>query len=428
MSWSRCSDNPFLPFTHTLAHCGLWLSASGKDVIYDNPTKAAIADTFIVCVHGTADRESAFTNIANRLINESGIANESGDVIRLPDNIAAIHLVAFEDRGKGEGIGEFGKQLLKKIIACGYEHVIFMGHSRGGLVYAVAEQLLNILTLEADIDLVRAQAEQFLQLLAPEADVNVLRAEVDELLTIKADMVVESVHALGTPFGGSSKAQLFAWCSKSCEQMTPGSPFLLGLNERIKKTSVPYHFYAAENDELVPMESTYVEGMEDHLIVLRCHSHLTMLSSLKVIDHLQARFAGLDCGLSLQTLQNELRVYIEDFKKTPHRMFSTHNKEYLMDMFDRFIQDFIDQSSEIRYPEAKTIGDFIQMFLTDKTLLNSSTDSVYDTLNASLNFFTQPYDTTTINFFKTLIKRYNQINLPLREEPVIQLGLGSGNS
>src|SRR5207253_260917 len=83
----------------------------------------------IYCIHGTADRSFAFNAMATELL--KNISDKTSARNLLPENIAAIHLLAFTGRGQGNSIVFFAEQLKSKIIKNKHKNVILFGHSRG---------------------------------------------------------------------------------------------------------------------------------------------------------------------------------------------------------------------------------------------------------------------------------------------------------
>jgi hypothetical protein len=342
-------------------HCLKWFEGNA-DIIYDNPSKSKLANVTIYCIHGTADKTSSFKTIAE------------GILPHLPSNIKSIHIASFNKRAQGMGIQEFVNQLILKILQNKDTNVILMGHSRGGLV-------ASLVALH---------------------------------LTKKTNIQVQAVYALGSPYGGSDKTlPPFTWISESVAQMHKGSPFLANLIAELQQSFIPHYFYASEHDELVPLTSTYIPGKEENLIVVRNHSHLSMVASNELIQHLRKRIAGEDCSLSLRTLQNELQCYMTVFSQS-WRLFSGDFKLKLMQSLNKFITDLI-QNNKSRYPEASTISEFVGAFLRDTTLLHPN-DPVYKALNIPLNL-PQYSSTSTAIFFDSLCIRYTNINLlPKQDE------------
>ena len=133
--WGRIKEvikeNQPISYTGIPRHIALWMTSGFGDIVYENPNfngnDANRID--IYCVHGTADRSASFSLVARRLIRE------------VPDNVASIRLVSFEGRAQGNGIHYFASQLVAKIQANQHSNVMLMGHSRGGVVVALADIL-----------------------------------------------------------------------------------------------------------------------------------------------------------------------------------------------------------------------------------------------------------------------------------------------
>lgn len=221
----------------TIRHAFLWAGASSEDVIFRNPNYKESKDDnnelVIYCVHGTADRSSAFSLVAERLLKSE----------YFPERISAIHLLSFEKRGRGESIKEYSEQLKAKILANKHKNVILMGHSRGGLVISYfAEYLAESLN-------------------------------------------VHGIMSICTPFGGSSFAiKPVTLLSASVNEMVKGSSFLIELADKIQKSSIPYFYFAVTHDYLVPPDLAYVKGRKASLAVLDTHDHLSILASGRLVE------------------------------------------------------------------------------------------------------------------------------------------------
>lgn len=224
-----------------LKHMVGWVvSSTGEDIVYHNPRfnpntspEEAIS---IWCVHGTADRNHAFINVALNLQDN------------LSESVSSIHLAAFEDRFSGQDIVHFANQLREKIRQSGAKNVILLGHSRGGLVVAY-----------------------FTEYFAAEDSVN-----------------VKAVFSLGAPLDGSDWALDFlAWLSKSVDQMQKSSDFLMELVEKIKHSKSLYYFYAGLKDALVSAASAFVPAPQHVLTLLPDDGHLSMMGSKELFRHIR---------------------------------------------------------------------------------------------------------------------------------------------
>src|SRR5579872_1059174 len=165
-----------------------YVAASFSDVIYENPRYKP--DTFkediaIYCVHGTGDRNNAFSNlIENIFFDEKG----------LPENISSACLSTFYGRFQGNTIEFFAEQLVQKIAANKHKNVVLMGHSRGGLIIS----------------------------------------HLAESLAAAAEIRVHCVVSICSPFMGCDLAMKpFTWISGSLKEMQPGSVFLQELRAKM---------------------------------------------------------------------------------------------------------------------------------------------------------------------------------------------------
>ncbi|MDI9819252.1 MULTISPECIES: alpha/beta hydrolase [unclassified Legionella] len=235
-------ENQPVATTGAIAHSYYWLTSGSEDTVYHNPDfkvpetadSAFSQGIAIYCIHGTFDQSASFSRIAERLIAQG-----------LPDFISSIHLVSFAGRYQGNGIDYFSRQLMEKIEKNGHQQVIFLGHSRGGLVASYA-------------------AEEY----AGNRGIN-----------------VHLVVNICSPFGGSYLAvKPLSWFSHSVLQMENNSEFLKTLNEKLAQTNRKYYFIAAKKDWIVRMIDAFSLGyVKKHpgsfLISEREHSHLSIMSS-----------------------------------------------------------------------------------------------------------------------------------------------------
>ncbi|KTC78059.1 alpha/beta hydrolase [Legionella brunensis] len=247
--WKFIQDKQPVSTTGAIAHTYYWLTTlMSGDIIYHNPNfKAPDTDdptlrqgVVIYCVHGTADQPGSFSRIAERLMQEG-----------LPDYISAIHLVAFDSRYQGKGIKYFSKELIKKVVENGHKHVIFMGHSRGGVITAHAAQY---------------RASQF-------------------------GINVHLLYSICAPFGGSYLAiRPLSLFSTSVAQMEINSDLLKELNQSISETSDKYRFIAAKQDAVVLPEAAYVADYvakePDSKVIFDRHGHLSIMSSHRLVRYI----------------------------------------------------------------------------------------------------------------------------------------------
>jgi hypothetical protein len=200
-----------------------------KDRIYDNPNFNANSQNIkvICCVHGTADKPSAFHEL---------IKNISAD---MPSNIKSVY--CFSYRGRKRNIAYFSKKLISKIKKFEYHNVIFIGHSRGGLICTyLAENL------------------------APKQNIRIC-----------------GVVTIGTPFKGSKLAPPLAKFAESINEMQIGSPFLLMLNESItlNKYNHKYLLVAGDKDFIVDKSSSQPSIPLAKYSLLADQGHLSILLS-----------------------------------------------------------------------------------------------------------------------------------------------------
>lgn len=352
------TPGPLNHITGALAHCVQWVTSSTSDLIFYNPEyDAALADqaVAIYCVHGTADRGNAFKVLADELLRR-----------KLPAHIISIHLCSFEQRYKGVGIPHFAAQLGDKIQASSHTRVIVMGHSRGGVV-----------------------GSYFAEHLAADRGIT-----------------VQDIFAFAAPFSGSEVAiKPLTWMSKSVDEMRPESGLLAELRERIELNGKRYHFFAAEKDMLVPLYSTHIASLAQHLTVMSGEGHLSMMGSALLAEIVLERLTAPPV-LTIESLCEELQDYINQLKIKSH-VWSANEKIALLER----LYTHLNSRDFSAYPEARTVGDFINAYLQDAQLTTSKkTPAVI--LNQSLNVpFSFTGNSTSFNFISQLLIRYSTIQL-----------------
>lgn len=227
-----------IALTGTARHVMLWAMAPWIETLYQNPGyQQGKRKVSIYCVHGTADRAGAFSLVAERLVNQ------------LPACVSEIHLVAFEERGKGKDIAFFARQLKNQIKINKDEDVILIGHSRGGVV-----------------------AAYFAEYLAQANNVN-----------------VHSLITICSPFSGSDLARPpFTWVSDSICEMQPHSQFLNQLTRQIEQSDIPYHYFSASKDEIVAPDKCVIPAHQQKRIELDRHNHLSILSSHRLVYQIKS--------------------------------------------------------------------------------------------------------------------------------------------
>lgn len=360
-------DTQPISYTGFFTHTSAWLFSSFSDVIYPNPNfnQFASKPITIYCIHGTADRVSSFTKIATRMLNS------------LPSNIAAIRLVSFNQRGLGKGIESYAQQLANKIKENGDKTVILLGHSRGGLVAAYFA----------------------------------------EYLAEKESIAVQSVMAICTPFKGSDAAIFpLTWFSESIKQMERNSPFLNDLVEKMQHSKINYYYFSARNDGLVTSESTWVKK---EAILLERHGHVSIMSSNKLIVYLKNYINDLSKSFSQnnnedETLANicyKIDEQVEKIKNRRHLKSSLEKQRAFINLKIKLWERF--NHIVHHYPEAQTIGEFIQAFLKDDVLSLNTT--CYAIFNEPLNYpfsFLHSNKSDSMNFLESLLKQYQLTLLP----------------
>lgn len=237
----KAFNSQYISSTGILPHVYHWVMSSFKGATYYLPPqeKNKISKLSIYFIHGTADRSGAFTRVADRLIEQG-----------LPEEIFRMHLLSFEQRYQGKSIEFFAQQVVKKIKSNQDKNVIFIGHSRGGLVGAAAA-----------------------------------------LLAQKEGINVWMNLSICSPFKGSYLAPLLSWLSTSVNQMRSDSAYLQSLKELIlEDKKCLQRFVAVEEDAIVSTECAYLDEYvalyPDSLKIFDRHGHLSSTSSHRLVTHI----------------------------------------------------------------------------------------------------------------------------------------------
>jgi len=224
-----------MSFFGAVKHALNWLTSPTNDMIAINPNFVPryVGDEgiSIYCIHGTADYANSFQHIAE------GIAPT------LPSCISNIKLLSFTGRFRGHGIEFFVHQLVEKIFAYKDKEIIFMGHSRGGVISAYFNEYLARIT----------------------------------------KIKVHGVICLATPLKGSDIASgPMSWISTSMVQMQKDSPFLKHLENKIIKSKTKYFAFEAEKDMCVLTDNGSIKNHLEPIKIAK-HGHLSMMSISKKV-------------------------------------------------------------------------------------------------------------------------------------------------
>lgn len=227
-------------------HASLWVSSTFQEQRLPNEGYDRCAHPnpiTIVFIHGTGDQACGGKNFADALLSAG-----------LPERIQGIHLLAFEKRYQGLSIEAFAQQLNQCMKQNGYRDVIYIGHSRGGLVAAKSAQILSE---------------------DPESGIN-----------------VRQVYCVAAPFQGSYLAcESFAFFSTSVGQMSPNSGFLAQLNSDISEhPACEYRFIVGKHDWIVPQGGVvagYFTKHPDSVYYISGHGHLSILGSKRLMAYIQ---------------------------------------------------------------------------------------------------------------------------------------------
>ncbi|MDR3477155.1 MAG: alpha/beta hydrolase [Gammaproteobacteria bacterium] len=389
--------------TGAIRHSTLWLTASINDQIYPNPRFEPSPQNpldpgiVIVCIHGTADRSSSFTLIAERLIG------------KLPPEISSMILFAFEQRLRGCGIEEFAEQVLLKLKSYNIKDVIFFGHSRGGLV-----------------------AARFAEYLAQAANIR-----------------VHAVFTLGTPFNGSTLAMPpLSWVSNSVKQMQTESEFLKELDEKIAASLIDYFCLAGGRDSIVTdINACRPKANCRDFKIFHRHGHLSINSSHRVVEYLDIKINELikktlkkstekqsdnskkseellskieDDTLEHQVILSDI-CYLIDMQITllqiRHQADALKDKIAVLKKLLQLIVDILEHGKIEKYKDTYTLGGLINAFLHDKSAHND--EKPIDVLSKHL---TLPDITfwrekpKSLRFIENLVEKLKYLSLPIASQ------------
>jgi pimeloyl-ACP methyl ester carboxylesterase len=382
--WAWLQRNQPVSITNAVTYVGEWLCSGFSDVPLPNPHFLSVNpndNIAIYCTHGTGDRVSAFRRFANRIMST------------LPHNISAIHMTSFDERFQGKGIDDFAEQLLQKIIQNKDKRIVLWGHSRGGLV----------------------------------------NTYLTENLAEKAGIEVVAEFAIGTPFRGSHLAVYpLTLISRSIEQMSSGSSFLILLTDKIRQSKVKRFYYAAENDGLVKLDATSIDKAST---LLDRHGHLSIMSSHRLVKDVsleinrlcQTEFkplsdakdedeyivVGDDSALEIDDAYYDVDLQIEELKNRTH-LKDPSQKIQVLTKLRTALGDMIDNGRGIAYPTATSVGQFIHAFLQDETINDGVKPITCLTEPLNFSLFAQP---NSQQLLEQLVQKYNAI--PLRKNEVV---------
>lgn len=360
-----------------------WPQGRFEDTILPNPffdPSSPIAYS-LYCIHGTADRSFAFYSLSTRLLTEQNHASNL-----LPKSIKKIHLLAFDGRYQGASIEDFARQVKYKIIRNRDKHVILAGHSRGGEV-----------------------AAYFTQFIAEHIDVT-----------------VHGVLPICAPLYGSPLAMApLSVISTSVAQMREDSEFLTKLRASItssESSRKKYYFFAVERDAIVPTEHSIMKQDDSAIFILPHHGHLSILQSPELAGFVSDCLKQIvERPISHETLDHpiedaclELEAELFALKKRYH-LFSPTIKIQILSELKDYLWDMRHGYRGSLFPEAKTIGEFIRIYLstTHETLGLPLNELLKQPLNPSVSgyFFDKTPPKSSV-WIENLIEFYQSIPLP----------------
>jgi len=338
-SMQKIKNNQPISWTGIVRHTCLWMLAGLSDQKLSNPnfqaSKAFPHGVAIYCVHGTADRVSAFSLIGQRLLTD------------LPASVSHVHLLSFSGPMTGHGIDEYANQVLEKIANNQDKHVLLMGHSRGGLIAAQCALMLK-------------------------------RQGIADVL---------GVFAIGSPFYGTHLAlPPLSWISTSVAQMQLESEYLKNLRTQIISSDIKFCYISAANDAIVPLSSSFIIEKCYDKIVLERHGHLSVMSSLKLVLYLLQKIAELTAfSVPQLTLEDEPEEVVEG-EGLSHALIEFY---YEMDVL---IAEYKNQFKLLQSPQqlqtlVKLRSQIYALIETPNALQGLSLKSYVEKILADDNFF-----------------------------------------
>ena len=379
-----------------LVHSLTWLKGKSRDTVRINPRfhpssslDATQPEYHIYCIHGTADRSYAFNAMANELLKD--IPGEIPPKNSLPSNVASIQLLAFDGRAQGKSIEYFADQVKSKIIKNKHKNIIFMAHSRGGLVAAKAT----------------------------------------EDMAKDAGFHVGGVLAFCPPLDGSPLAKAPFTYATSVRQMKHNSEFLRTLRPAVEKTneeSKKYYYFGAENDSIVPTENTYIKEGCHSATLLPGHGHLSVLRSKATAGyasdclHQIARrpiAAPADTIPSATMAYREIDAEIIAFKNRTH-MASISSKLKVLTDLRTLLGNMRNGDRGNHFLTARTVSEFIQQYLTtaDAKTGISPGAILKKELNWPVTIFKSAPPKAQV-LMDELIRTYQDVLLPVNQAPMV---------
>jgi len=386
------SGGAFVSIRGAIVHSVVsWPQGKSEDTVLMNPffdPSSPIAYS-IYCIHGTGDRSFAFYTLNAQLRADQGNATNL-----LPKSVKKIHLLAFDGRYQGSSIEYFATQAKHKIIRNRDTHIIFDAHSRGTLV-----------------------AAYFTQFMAEEIGVT-----------------VHAVIAICGPLYGSplAIAPLTA-VSTSVAQMHADSEFLIKLRKSItssEENSKKYYYFAVENDSIVPTEHSFIKQDGSTIVLLPHHGHLSVLQSPELVVYVGDCLHQIVSRPVSRIIEKNpiesvcLEIETELFALTNrYHLFSNEGKLRVLTHLKDYLYEMCSGNRGVHFPEAKTIGEFIRMYLDtyDENTGLLFSDIIKQQLNPSmaLHFFTATPPRSS-QYINNLIEFYDTAQLPMGDDQELQ--------
>lgn len=386
------SEDSFVSIRGAIFHSVFsWPQGRSEDTVLTNPffDPASPIAYSIYCIHGTGDRSFAFYTLSSRMLADRGDASNL-----LPKSIAKIYLLAFDGRYQGSSIEYFATQLKYKIIRNRDEHVILEGHSRGGDIIAY-----------------------FTQFMAEEIGIT-----------------VHGVIPICAPLHGSPLAIApLTLLSTSVAQMRADSDFLIKLRASItgsENSRKKYYFFGVEHDAIVPTENSIMKQDDSAIFLLPYHGHLSILQSPELAEYVSDclhQMIGRPVERVLEKNPIEavcLEIETELFAlQNRYHLLSSENKLKILTQLKDYLWEMRHGNRGPYFPEAKTIGEFIRMYLN--TVDEHTGFRFRDLLKQQLNPSIQPYFfsatlTKSSAFIENLMEFYETPPLPKSDDQALQ--------
>lgn len=240
-------------------------------------SNAPQSDIVIYCVHGTASCPNVFKQLVSQLTQLLAIYH--------PQIRYTIRTPQFSDRFIGTSILDYSNQLSNEIIKNNdqMKPIIFIGHSRGGLVASelASRQNLNIL----------------------------------------------SIINIATPFKGTSLSSFplhfMKIISTSIKQMLTCQNYLEELRSKICNLGIDFQYYVGSKDNVIPIDAAHPYHQSHHHLdnfnLIDGHDHSSILAAPEVAFSIKNQIFNCYRSLTETIATNDINTMIPTHYKYYYR-------------------------------------------------------------------------------------------------------------